>query len=143
MTIRMPSTFLCVKFSYLTGNFPNFPIQAKSSKAWGSQEFRKAAIGNFELCVTNFDKISFFSLRSRYGKFRGFHPSYIIRSVSDLQNPTATPLTQAGAAHIELRGTRLSAAHTITERWGFLYDLGGGPIRYVSCCIVMYCECIL
>jgi hypothetical protein len=30
---------------------------------------------NFEPCVTNFDKISFFSLRSRYGKFRGFHPS--------------------------------------------------------------------
>ena len=50
--------------------------------------------------MTNCAKISFFSLRSRYGKFRGFHPSYYkIRSVSDLQNPTATPLTQAGAAH--------------------------------------------
>ena len=73
---------------------------------------RKFRGHNFESCVTNFDKISFFSLRSRYGKFRGFHPSYYkIRSVSDLQNPTATPLTQAGAAH---RGTRLSAAHTIT-----------------------------
>ena len=67
---------------------------------------RKFRGHNFESCVTNFDKISFFSLRSRYGKFRGFHPSYYkIRSVSDLQNPTATPLTQAGAAH---RGTRLS-----------------------------------
>ena len=44
---------------------------------------------NFESCVTNCAKISFFSLRSRYGKFRGFHPSYYkIRSVSDLQNPT-------------------------------------------------------
>ena len=52
--------------------------------------------------MTNFDKISFFSLRSRYGKFRGFHPSYYkIRSVSDLQNPTATPLTQAGAQRTE------------------------------------------
>ena len=74
---------------------------------------RKFRGHNFESCVTNFDKISFFSLRSRYGKFRGFHPSNykIFRSVSDLQNPTATPLTQAGAAH---RGTRLSAPHTIT-----------------------------
>ena len=38
---------------------------------------RKFQGHNFESCVTNFDKISGFSLRSRYpyGKFRGFHPS--------------------------------------------------------------------
>ena len=94
----------------------------KIGGAWGKKDLGLARVSkgchmkfrghNFESCVTNCAKISFFSLRSRYGKFRGFHPSYYkIRSVSDLQNPTATPLTQAGAAH---RGTRLSAPHTIT-----------------------------
>ena len=102
-----------------------------------------AKIGNFEgifeSCVTNFDKISSFSLRSRYGKFRVFHPSseFVVRqgrSVSDLQRtpcrephtPTPLPGTThaarqrpAGAAH---RGTRLSAAHTMTMSLTLFYE---------------------
>ena len=74
---------------------------------------RKFRGHNFESCVTNFDEISFFSLRSRYGKFRGFHPSYIIRSVSDLQNPTATQ----SHTHSHRRAQRTeapdSAQHTL------------------------------
>jgi hypothetical protein len=63
--------------------------------------------------VTNFDKISFFSLRFGNGKFRGFHPSSEIGicSVSDdlhVQNPTPGTHSRSGRSaqrHQTQRGT--------------------------------------
>jgi hypothetical protein len=66
---------------------------------------RKFRGHNFDSCVTNFDKISVFSLRSRYGKFRGFHRHFGIRTaVSNLQNPTHALMTQRGARRAARRG---------------------------------------
>ena len=56
---------------------------------------------NFESCVTNFDKISVFSLRSRKGprwQISWISTLFGIRSVSDLQNENPpTPLTRLAA----------------------------------------------
>ena len=61
---------------------------------------RKFRGHNFESCVTNFDKISVFSLRSRKGprwQISWISTLFGIRSVSDLQNENPTPLTRLAA----------------------------------------------
>ncbi len=64
--------------------------------------------------MTNFDFISFFSLRSPRTQISSISHSseFVPTSVSDLQNPTRTHA--AGAQRRAHRGTRLSAANTIT-----------------------------
>ena len=73
---------------------------------------RKFRGHNFDSCVTNFDKISVFSLRSRYGKFRGFHRHFGIRTaVSNLQNMQHEP-------HTRTHDSARRAARSAAGLWG-------------------------
>ena len=77
---------------------------------------RKFRGHNFDSCVTNFDKISVFSLRSRYGKFRGFHRHFGIRYRGE-QCAKPHTRTHDSARRLTRRAAR-SQARSAAGLWG-------------------------